>query len=110
MEDDDKHMILQDQLSRNEPILRRITGGPGNSSPVCEVCLQPWPGRAVFEGKIRGLAAHQRTLFMLYMHEPADVILHFHALPIMLHPVGESLRVPRGNVAQIPKDLSNAGR
>jgi len=60
MEDDDKYMLLQDQLSRNEPILRRITGGPGNLSRVCEVCLQPWPGQAVFRGEqekmLEGLA------------------------------------------------------
>ena len=51
MEDYDKYMILQEQLSRNELILRRIAGGAGNLSRVCEVCLQPWPGQAVFEGK-----------------------------------------------------------
>jgi len=51
MEDYDKYMILQEQLSRNEPILRRIAGGPGNLSRVYEVCLQPWPGPAVFRGE-----------------------------------------------------------
>jgi len=53
MEDYDKYMILQEQLSRNELILRRIAGGAGNLSRVCEVCLQPWPGQAVFRGEKR---------------------------------------------------------